>query len=81
MFGLRDEGIKAMRKLKKIKAEPASSANSDLLNATQQACLLQALRFYAEQAAYSPSWEADNVFHAMEDKGRVARNALEVMGI
>lgn len=59
---------------------PASSGNSELLSAVQQTSLLQAVRFYAEQASYSSSWKTGDGFHAMEDKGRVARNALKAIG-
>jgi len=42
----------------------------------ERTALLQAVRFYAEQADYSTSWNVDSAFHVMEDKGNVAKNAL-----
>jgi len=42
----------------------------------ERTTLLQAVRFYAEQADYSESWKIDSSFHVMEDRGAVARNAL-----
>jgi len=42
----------------------------------ERTTLLQAVRFYAEQADYSASWNVDSAFHVMEDRGAVARNAL-----
>ncbi len=41
--------------------------------------LLQALRFYAEQASYASSWTVGNKCHVMEDQGKVANNALELV--
>ncbi len=39
---------------------------------------MQAVQFYASQASYSSSWVISDrtPIHAMEDKGRVAKNAL-----
>ena len=41
--------------------------------------LSAAVHFYATQSKYTGSWRAGDGFHVMEDKGRVARNALEVV--
>lgn len=38
--------------------------------------LAQAVHFYAAQASYKSSWQTGDATHAMEDRGRVARNAL-----
>ncbi|GAA4087209.1 hypothetical protein [Zhongshania borealis] len=37
----------------------------------------QAVHFYAAQAKYSGSWTVGDNTHVMEDRGRIARNALE----
>jgi hypothetical protein len=39
---------------------------------------MQAVQFYASQTSYSSSWVISDrtPIHAMEDKGRVAKNAL-----
>lgn len=58
----------------------ASSCLSNLLTADDRTQMLQALRFYAEQASYTGSWCVGNKRHVMEDKGQVARNALKNIG-
>lgn len=42
---------------------------------------MQAVQFYAKQTSYSSSWVISNrdPIHAMEDKGRVANNALRAI--
>jgi len=56
--------------------ETASPIEPVVMCNDERTMLLQALRFYAEQASYSSSWDCRNTFHVMEDKGLVARNAF-----
>ena len=58
------------------KQDNTSSNESVVMCENERTILLQALRFYAEQANYSSSWVSKDPFHVMEDKGLVARNAL-----
>lgn len=45
----------------------------------ERTAILSGLRFYAEQASWSNTWETGDPFHAMEDRGNVARNALQAI--
>ncbi len=54
-----------------------NEAERDALKAKLELSM-QAVQFYASQASYSSSWVISDrtPIHAMEDKGRVAKNAL-----
>lgn len=64
-----------------IRAEELRKAlNHAAYNAQHNITALSAaVHFYATQSKYTGSWRVGDGFHVMEDKGRVARNALEVV--
>ena len=62
--------------LRKVISQTSGTPYEDQQKIT---ALSQAVHFYATQSKYTGSWRAGDGFHVMEDKGRVARNALEVV--
>ena len=71
------DGVHIMQARMAVKELIEIRAERDALKGELEKAL-QAVQFYANQASYSSSWDPAkrNPIHAMEDKGRVAKNAL-----
>ena len=61
-------------------ATEAVSAELALLSAEQQQRLIEAVRFYAETAKYTHTWNTGDIDHVMEDNGAIAKVALKLAG-